>query len=573
VRPSAVRLIPWAVVLLAPVLGIVALRAPLINQLGYVDPWIYAGYGWTFAHHIEVLGWHYYPDRFTVILPIAGLSGLLGPIPAYIVLRYLLMAGCGALLYLAIRRFGSVPVAVAAVCLVMLNPFFVRMLTWDYPTFVMLPCTIAGVALWYLGSTRVRALWTALGAGICLSAAIYANPAAGLVLPPLIGVESIAAMRGGRRDVITIVLRGFAMATGALLVLAVGYLGYRAYLGSFSLKLMFQDTISFIRSNSQLAPHWQVAPSIFLRIDPYIYAPVLVCVVTVIILGRSLLSNTLRGRMAQFALAYTLVFWVYRFTVPSYVLEYWYYYNMTAVTVAFAMPAILDEIGQRCGRARWLAVAGIAIVVTGLIDLVIRSTDRSALNVFHYVRAHIVVMVCVLVACCIPAVLVTVLRRDAARLIALAVFCAIAATSALVPGGENLPGEFSADGTTSELDAYGAAYDMTQLIAKYDRPSSRVLLWDDLDGFGNVGWVDIPDEGGGIDKAFIPHRIPVLTSYELDMLRYPTTSRVLAVSDSGALVVSAVRALQKQGLGPGLETRGVWAGGRLHYALITLHTG
>ena len=76
------------------------------------------------------------------------------------------MAGCGAFLYLAVRRFASVPVAAAAVCLLMLNPFFLRLMLWDYTTFVTLPCTIAGVALWYLGSTRTRALWTAFGAGI-----------------------------------------------------------------------------------------------------------------------------------------------------------------------------------------------------------------------------------------------------------------------------------------------------------------------------------------------------------------------------------------------------------------------
>ena len=103
--------------LLAPVLGVLLLRAPLLNQLDYVDPWIYSGYGWTLSHHIEIFGWPYYADRFTVILPIAVSTGLLGPIPAYFVLRYVLMAGCGALLYLALRRFASVPVAVAAVCL------------------------------------------------------------------------------------------------------------------------------------------------------------------------------------------------------------------------------------------------------------------------------------------------------------------------------------------------------------------------------------------------------------------------------------------------------------------------
>ena len=79
---NAAGLVPWPVVLFAPVLGIVLLRAPLINVRHDNDPWLYSGYGWTLAHHIEIFGWPYYADRFRVILPIAVSAGLLGPVPA-----------------------------------------------------------------------------------------------------------------------------------------------------------------------------------------------------------------------------------------------------------------------------------------------------------------------------------------------------------------------------------------------------------------------------------------------------------------------------------------------------------
>jgi hypothetical protein len=564
--------LPWVVVLLAPVAGVVLLRAPLVNMLSYIDPWLYSGYGWAPAHHIEMFGWPYYADRFTVILPIAMATGLLGPVSAYLVVHYALMAGCGVLLYMAVRRFASVPVAAAAVCLLMLNPFFVRLMLWDYTTFVALPCTIAGAALWYLGSTRTGSLWTALGAGICLSAAVYANPLSGLVLPPLLGVETIAAIRNGRTDVITLVLRGCAMVAGALLVVAVGYLGYRAYIGPFPFKLMFQATIAFLRSNSQFSAVYQLAPSVWLRTDPQIYAPLLVCLGTVVVFGRGLLTNTLRSRIAQFAIAYTLVFWVYRFMVTSSVIETYYAYDMTAVTAAFAMPAVLDELGRRGSRARWLVVAGVAVGATGLIDLIIRTMDHSALSVFEYVRMHSVVLACGVVAGSIAAVLMTLLKRDRTRLIAVASFCAIAAAIGLAPTPGQDTGEFSPFGTMAELDAYQAGYAMTRLVARYDRPTSRVLLWDDMQGLGNVGWANLPDEGGGIDNVFQPPPIPKLTPYELEVLRHHTTTRVLALSESVDEVASAVPALQRQGLGPSLETEGVWASGHLYYALIKLHT-
>jgi hypothetical protein len=564
-RLNAAEVVPWAVVLLAPAFGVLLLRAPLVNMLNYLDPWLYAGYGWTLAHHVAIFGWPYYADRFTVVLPIAVSTGLLGPIPAYLVMRYVLMASCGALLYLAVRRFSSVPVAAAAACLLMLNPFFVRLMLWDYTPFVTVSCTIAGAALWYLGSTRTRALWTALGGGICLSAAIYANPFAGLVLPALLGVEAIAAIRGGRRDVVTLALRVCVMPVGALLVLVVGYLGYREYIGSFPLKLMFQATIDFLRSSGEYTAQYQVAPSVFLRTDPNIYAPVLVCAGTVMLLGRSLLNNTLRARMAQFGVLYTLAFWAFRFAMNSDVVELWFYYNMTAVTGAFAMPAILDELGRRCGRPRWIVVAGAAVAATGVIDLVVRGMGPTALSTF---KAHTVLLMSVLVGCCLAAALAVVLKRDAARITAVSVFCAIVAVIALAPAKNAFTGEFSPFGTTAELEGYQAGYDMDKLIAQYDRPTSRVLLWDELEGLGSAGWVNL---GGHIGAYDVPP-IPTLTPSELATLRAPTTTRVLAVSQSVSDVASAVPALQKHGLDPSLEAEGIWTGGHMYYALIKLHT-
>ncbi len=565
-RLTAATLVPWAVVLLAPALGFLLLRAPLLNQLGFLDPWLYSGYGWTPAHHVALFGWPYYADRFTVVLPIAVSTGLLGPVPAYLVLHYVLVAGCGGLLYLAVRRFASWPVATAAVCLLMLNPFFVRLVSWDYTPFISLPCTIGGAALWYLGSTRARALWTALGAGILLSAALYANVgAAGPVLPALLGVEAIAALRSGRRALVTLVLRVCAMVAGGLLVLGIGYLVYQAYVGSFPLKSMFQATIDLIRSSGQTAADYRVSPSIFLRTMPHLYAPLLVCLGTVLVLGRSLFGNTLRARMAQFAIAYTLVIWLYRFAANSDVVEIWFYYNMTAVTAAFAIPAILDELGQRQTRANWLLVAGVAVAATGVADFVVRSVSRLTLN---NVSTHTFVLVCILVAGCIAAVLTAVMKRRTGGMLALAVFFALVAGVALLPDNNAYVGGFSPYGTTAELQGYQAGYDMTQLIARYDRPSSRVLLWDDLNGIGDAGWVNL---GGHLGTYQVPP-IPTLTATELASLNDPTTTRVLAVSQSVDEIASAVPALQKRGFAPSLETEGVWTGGRLYYALIKLHT-
>ena len=99
-RPSRPSALGWAAVLVAPLLGVALLRAPFVNALTDNDTWFYSGYGWALAHHVEIFGWFYYADRFTVVLPIAVSTGLFGPDGGYLVLRYLavvMAGGCSTL--------------------------------------------------------------------------------------------------------------------------------------------------------------------------------------------------------------------------------------------------------------------------------------------------------------------------------------------------------------------------------------------------------------------------------------------------------------------------------------------
>ena len=92
-------------------IGVLVLRAPLMNNLAYRDPWFYSGYGWTLEHHIEIFGWFYYSVRFPVTLPIRWFTDLFGPVTGALLLRYVLLAGTGAVFYMCVRRFASVGVA------------------------------------------------------------------------------------------------------------------------------------------------------------------------------------------------------------------------------------------------------------------------------------------------------------------------------------------------------------------------------------------------------------------------------------------------------------------------------
>src|SRR5262249_18098073 len=116
-----------------------------------------------------------------------------------------------------------------------------------------------------------------------------------------------------------------------------------------------------------------------------------------------------------------------------------------------------------------------------------------------------------------------------------------------------------------------AAYNMIKLIAANDRPASRTLLWDDLYGFADISWANLPHQGGGIESVTAPTPLPELTASELSLLRFPTTSRVLVLDDGQSAVASALPALRKAGLDPRVLKAGSWVDGRLSYALIKLH--
>jgi hypothetical protein len=233
---------------------------------------------------------------------------------------------------------------------------------------------------------------------------------------------------------------------------------------------------------------------------------------------------------------------------------------------------ILDEVARRSlGKTRF--VVGGALVAAGIADIVVRSLGETSLSFFDELRTHVFLLVSLLGVAIVAIVAITALRSSTARLAALIVFCTAVSVVSLTPAGYigiRQTGEFSPYGE-AELDGYQAAYDMTRLIASKDRPSSRVLLWTNLSGLADIGWTNLPHQEGGIESAEAPTPLPLLTPTELDMLRYPTTSRVLVLSQSTAEVNSALPALQRQDLQPKVEASGAWSDGSLLYVLIELH--
>jgi hypothetical protein len=163
--------------------------------------------------------------------------------------------------------------------------------------------------------------------------------------------------------------------------------------------------------------------------------------------------------------------------------------------------------------------------------------------------------------------------RGAAGVAAVGVFAAGLAFVSLTPAdyiGIRSPGEFSKLGSDKELAAYGAAYDLAELLARVDQPDARVFAWTSMTGDANIVWVDMPHQLGGIQDAEKPVPLTQLTPAEVDTLRHPTTRGVLVFDENAAAVDGAAEVLRRSGFRTVEREHGAWADGRLRYVLLDL---
>src|SRR4029079_19505230 len=92
-------------VLAAPIIGFFVLRISLINQLYFLDPWLYTGYGKEFKLLQQLFGWTYYSVRFPVILLNLAVPKGLDPVLGFALVRYLVFLTGGVPLYLWARHY------------------------------------------------------------------------------------------------------------------------------------------------------------------------------------------------------------------------------------------------------------------------------------------------------------------------------------------------------------------------------------------------------------------------------------------------------------------------------------
>jgi hypothetical protein len=564
---SGVSLPVAATIGLAPLLVVLVLRLPLINQLNYADAWFYSSYAWVPKHDFAIFGWNYFSVRFPPILAIGAFQRVFGAGDGYVILRYLLAVACGSSIYLCVRRFASVRIALAASVLLYLDPFFSRMLLWDYSGFLEVAAGVVGVALWYW-SDDGRLLATVLS-GIALSIAVFANALFGTLLVVLLLVEAVDAVRGGRHGVLRYLARLFVCAGCAVLVFSLGYLSYVKILGSLGPYDLLRPTIEFFGENSQKSAPYQHTINSWLLHEPRVWAPVVLSFALLVTLRGRLLGRGVAARIAQLCIAYTAFLWLYRLLVVSAVIEQWFAYSLTVVVIVPAAAVLLNEICR--DRARAMRALLAPCIAFALAAILTRDLTGPAGDVYEQLSLHSWLVVALIAVGLLAALLGAL--RSRLQLVGLTALAAVLALMSFAPSvldGRGATGIFVTNGA-QEWTAYKAAQRFADIVQNYDSLSHRVFLWFPGEfGYVSLTWTDLPQDADTLNEPGVPEALGAMTPLAHARLSLPNVKYVMILSPSTRELAVAREALASGGFPAVLVRSGELAKNSLSYALVEL---
>lgn len=551
----------------APILVVLALRLPLINQLNYADAWFYTAYAWVPKHQFEIFGWNYFSVRFPPILAIGLFKRAFGASAGYVLLRYVLAVACGGSMYLCVRRFASAPIAVGTALLLYLDPFFSRMLLWDYSGFMEVAGGVIGVALWYWGDGR-RLAWTLLP-GIALAGAVFANALVGTALMVLLAVEGIAALRQGRRELYRYGARLAVMAGSALLVFLIGYLSYLKILGSLSPYELIRPTIDFFGENSQKSAPYQHPVGTWLFHELRIWAPVITSFALVVVLRRRILGSDIAARVAQMCVSYTAFLWLYRFLITSSVVETWWAYSVVVVATAPAIGVLLHEFTRDRDTAmrRLLVMCG----SFALAAIAIRNLSSPINDIYRETSEHRW-MVLAIIGIGLFSGFASGFRTygQMVSLATLAVVLALMSYAPSVLDGRGTTGIFVTNGS-QEWSAYKGAQRFVDLVQNYDSPSHRVFLWySGTSGYVSMTWADLPQDADTVNEVGVSESLDHLAPLGVARLEEPQVKYVMILYRRASELSEARNALTRGGFAGNVARGSDLVKGALNYVLVEL---
>lgn len=490
-RPAAAFLLETLLVLASPVMLFFVLRLRLMAPVGMPDPTMHTIYIIDprdfFARYTSELvarAGMREGARVGFLVP-ARLSYLaFGPVPGFIVFRYVLALVAVVPSYVLLRRLYGRGAGVVAIVIFMSNPVFVTALGTDYPDSAVVSYLAGGLACLAMPCRPDRRpIWLAIGAGL-LTTAVWANVAAAPLVAVTLMAYVVICLRARRRDLVDalVVFTTAAVVTVGLMLASGLLLGPFDYIVPTIRAFEFLERPAVVRLYHSTNWRW-----ILLR--SYLLVPVAVVVAWGATFLRRLRSiPTPQLLVGGACIAQLAVFGYLQFLSNAETLEQHYYssslWAATCLVLAITVGALAKPLLER-PMTCWLP----AVLVLA-VPLIYEMDPHPP--AFGWLPAGLLIVTIMIVA-------VGVRRFSAAKAVAaldrigaaLAIFvmvgCSLILTvaphehHAPLPGTINdpVPAYATALGGSAVnlVDQYRVATELPQFVGNSTYPSERLLMW------------------------------------------------------------------------------------------------
>ncbi len=156
------------------------------NPVGSLDPWIYTGYFTNLKYLVDTFGVTYYVSRLPWIITGLIVHSLFAPIIASLLINVILSYLSGIFIYRVIGRYFGSQMAFLSAALLLLNPYYIGSIFWDYPDGASMTCLLGGASILLAPPSGLKHWIVMVLAGAVLAAAGFTNFISGMVIIPLL---------------------------------------------------------------------------------------------------------------------------------------------------------------------------------------------------------------------------------------------------------------------------------------------------------------------------------------------------------------------------------------------------
>ena len=335
-----------------------------INQMGFLDPWLYTGYINNFGDLFQRYGLTYYSVRFGLIGPAMVLNKALGPINGYFAFCYVMVLVAGVPLYALFRKYFSIHAAIFAYATLTSSIWFARHVLWTHPDATAVPYLLAGVSIILLDPGRRRLCYLVVGAlfSLAVNSNFFTIVVAGLSVVPYFIVN-----QGRLRQLLP-----SDAAFGLLGFVGVYFAAMLIYYAKLGVWKLYEPTFSMITWGfAGKGEIYRVKPDEWMFSTLYVYFPVFLGLCYLLVACKWKPASRIASAIAAYAVSVVLFFSWWQFASHGLIIElpYYFCYLIPALMPLAALIPVMLTSGVSLDIGRHILWTGtvVALVIPLLV--------------------------------------------------------------------------------------------------------------------------------------------------------------------------------------------------------------